>query len=298
MLTADGPRLLECNARLGDPEAQVILPRLAVPLGPLLLDGGAWPARDRRRRADRGPARRGRGDRPRRRNLSRCTRAAAMRSTASTRARATGALVFHAGTRRDGGGGFVTNGGRVLTVVGRGPDQAAARAVGGVGRGCDLVARACSAAATSPRRRRSRPRPWARPMIRRYTLAEMGALWTDQARFEGMLRVELAVARAQAARGLVPPEALAAIEARGHGRSGADRRDREDDRPRRHRLRLPGRRVGRPRGPLPPSRPDEQRRRRHRPRPPAAGRRGAPPPRLRPAPGGARSPAPGRRPRR
>jgi adenylosuccinate lyase len=51
-------------------------------------------------------------------------------------------------------------------------------------------------------------------MIRRYTLAEMGALWTDRARFEGMLRVELAVARAQAARGLIPADALAAIESR------------------------------------------------------------------------------------
>jgi adenylosuccinate lyase len=51
-------------------------------------------------------------------------------------------------------------------------------------------------------------------MIRRYTLPEMGALWTDQARFEGMLRVELAVARAQSARGQVPPEALAALEAK------------------------------------------------------------------------------------
>jgi adenylosuccinate lyase len=51
-------------------------------------------------------------------------------------------------------------------------------------------------------------------MIRRYTLAEMGALWTDRARFEGMLRVELAVVRAQAARGLIPADALAAIESR------------------------------------------------------------------------------------
>jgi adenylosuccinate lyase len=51
-------------------------------------------------------------------------------------------------------------------------------------------------------------------MIRRYTLAEMGAIWTDRARFEQMLRVELAVTRAQAARGLVPAEALVAIEAR------------------------------------------------------------------------------------
>ena len=51
-------------------------------------------------------------------------------------------------------------------------------------------------------------------MIRRYTLPEMGALWTEQARFEQMLRVELAVSRAQAARGVVPEDALAAMEAR------------------------------------------------------------------------------------
>ncbi len=51
-------------------------------------------------------------------------------------------------------------------------------------------------------------------MIRRYTLPEMGAIWTERARFEAMLRVELAVSRAQAARGAVPADALAAIEAR------------------------------------------------------------------------------------
>ncbi len=50
-------------------------------------------------------------------------------------------------------------------------------------------------------------------MIRRYTLPEMGALWSDQARFERMLEVEVAVCRAQVARGLVPAAALAAIEA-------------------------------------------------------------------------------------
>ncbi len=50
-------------------------------------------------------------------------------------------------------------------------------------------------------------------MIRRYTLPEMGAVWSDQARFERMLEVELAVCRAQASRGLVPAAALAAIEA-------------------------------------------------------------------------------------
>jgi adenylosuccinate lyase len=53
-------------------------------------------------------------------------------------------------------------------------------------------------------------------VIPRYTLPEMGAIWSDRARFEAMLRVELAVARTQAARGEIPAEALATIEARAH----------------------------------------------------------------------------------
>ena len=36
MLTTDGPKVIEFNVRLGDPEAQVVLPRLADPLLPLL----------------------------------------------------------------------------------------------------------------------------------------------------------------------------------------------------------------------------------------------------------------------
>ena len=51
-------------------------------------------------------------------------------------------------------------------------------------------------------------------MIRRYTLPEMGAIWSEEARFEHMLAVELAVSRAQARRGRVPQDALAAIEAK------------------------------------------------------------------------------------
>jgi len=50
-------------------------------------------------------------------------------------------------------------------------------------------------------------------VIPRYTRPEMGALWTDQARFERMLDVELAVTRAQVRRGVVPEAALAVIEA-------------------------------------------------------------------------------------
>jgi adenylosuccinate lyase len=51
-------------------------------------------------------------------------------------------------------------------------------------------------------------------VIPRYTLAEMAAIWSDEARFQAMLRVELAVGRAQARRGQVPADAIAAIEHR------------------------------------------------------------------------------------
>ena len=52
-------------------------------------------------------------------------------------------------------------------------------------------------------------------MIPRYTLPEMAAIWSETARFERMLEVELAVVRAQVARGQVPADALVAIEAGG-----------------------------------------------------------------------------------
>jgi adenylosuccinate lyase len=51
-------------------------------------------------------------------------------------------------------------------------------------------------------------------VIKRYTLPEMGAIWSDESRYELMHSVELAASRAQARRGRVPAEALAAIEAR------------------------------------------------------------------------------------
>lgn len=52
-------------------------------------------------------------------------------------------------------------------------------------------------------------------MIPRYTLPGMGAVWGDQARFEAMLRVEIAVLHALAAQGAVPAAAVEAIETRG-----------------------------------------------------------------------------------
>jgi adenylosuccinate lyase len=48
-------------------------------------------------------------------------------------------------------------------------------------------------------------------MIPRYTLPDMGALWTDQARFEHMLRVELAVLEAVERHALVPAGTAAAV---------------------------------------------------------------------------------------
>jgi adenylosuccinate lyase len=48
-------------------------------------------------------------------------------------------------------------------------------------------------------------------MIERYTRAEMGRLWTDEARFATWLEVELAVCEALGARGMIPAADLAAI---------------------------------------------------------------------------------------
>jgi len=122
MLTDDGPRVLEFNARFGDPETQVILPRLAGDLLPALAATGrgklddveletgeecavtvALTAPDYPLQGDSGTPIEGIED-----------------------AEASGALVFHAGTAlRDGR--LVTNGGRILNVTALGADLADAR---------------------------------------------------------------------------------------------------------------------------------------------------------------------------
>jgi len=128
-----GPVLLEFNARLGDPEAQAILPRLAVPLAPLLLaaarggldeaarglgiDGVVLPAAAEAAVAIVFAGR----DYPARPSFGESIEGLAA-------AESTGALVFHAGTRRGAAGRWETAGGRILAVVGRGRDVGAARA--------------------------------------------------------------------------------------------------------------------------------------------------------------------------
>lgn len=130
MLTADGPKVLEFNCRLGDPETQVVLPlldgdlaeiALAVAQGRLreipaprvrpgaavgvVLASGGYP----------GPYQTG-------------------LPIAGLDAVPEDVLVFHAGTKRNEAGQIVTAGGRVLVVVGQGADlrEARERAYAGV----------------------------------------------------------------------------------------------------------------------------------------------------------------------
>ena len=122
MLTSSGPRVIEFNVRLGDPEAQVILPRIAEPLAPLLaaaargaleqehcamsderLVGVVLASRGYPESAESGHAINGIDD-----------------------ARRLGVSVLHAGTSMNDER-LVTAGGRVLTVVASGADFVDAR---------------------------------------------------------------------------------------------------------------------------------------------------------------------------
>ena len=121
MVTADGPKVVEFNARFGDPETQVVLPLLDSDLVAIMcacadgtladvpirwkdgaavcvvLASGGYPGH-----YEKGQEIHGLAD-----------------------AEAIGALVFHAGTAMKDGK-LVTNGGRVLGVVGRGADISSA----------------------------------------------------------------------------------------------------------------------------------------------------------------------------
>jgi len=124
MLTADGPKLIEYNARFGDPECQVLMARLEDDLLDVML------AVAHGRLAERAPARFA--------DATALTVVMAARGYPGTpeaggtiagldAAEATGARVFQAGTRREGDA-LVAAGGRVLAVTATGADVRAAQA--------------------------------------------------------------------------------------------------------------------------------------------------------------------------
>jgi adenylosuccinate lyase len=51
-------------------------------------------------------------------------------------------------------------------------------------------------------------------MIARYTLPEMGALWSEQNKFQKWLDVEIAVCEVHAEMGTIPADAVAEIKAK------------------------------------------------------------------------------------
>ncbi len=63
-------------------------------------------------------------------------------------------------------------------------------------------------------------------MIERYTLPEMGALWSEQNKFQKWLDVEIAVCEVHAEMGTIPHDALEQIKARANFLSNASTRSR------------------------------------------------------------------------
>ena len=98
MLTADGPKVLEYNARFGDPEAQVVLPRMKNDICVVLASDG-YPVK-----YDKGFPIKGLDEFKKH----------------------DGYYCFHAGTKFENGQ-IVTNGGRVLGVTAKGKDLKEAR---------------------------------------------------------------------------------------------------------------------------------------------------------------------------
>jgi phosphoribosylamine--glycine ligase len=132
MLTAEGPKVIEFNVRFGDPEAQVVIPMIDGDLAPLLqaaADGDLTGHSCRFRQEPHVGVVLASGGYP-----GAFEGGKAIEGLEAAEA-LPGVLVFHAGTtRRDGT--FLTHGGRVLTVVGHGPDYqtAIARAYEAVSR--------------------------------------------------------------------------------------------------------------------------------------------------------------------
>lgn len=125
MITKDGPQLIEYNVRFGDPECQVLLPRLMSDLLPALVAArdGVLDEFDLRWYEE----------------VSVCVVLAAkgypgdplkgteIRGLADVARSDPAVMIFHAGTKR-AGDRLLADGGRVLNVVALGQDVAAARA--------------------------------------------------------------------------------------------------------------------------------------------------------------------------
>jgi phosphoribosylamine--glycine ligase len=122
MLTPEGPKLLEYNVRFGDPEAQVVLPRLASDLVDLLGEAASGHIRSE-------PAF---GDDAAVTVVMACEGYPTSPRLGDTidgipDAEAAGATVFCAGVAAGEQGRLKTSGGRALTVTGFGEDVATAR---------------------------------------------------------------------------------------------------------------------------------------------------------------------------
>ncbi len=122
ILTEHGPKVIEFNARFGDPETQVILPLLRTDLLELFVALHERRLREQTLEWEDGAAVGvvlASGGYPGRYETG--------LPIGGLDAVGDDALVFHAGTKAGPNGGAVTAGGRVLTVVGRSPNLAAAR---------------------------------------------------------------------------------------------------------------------------------------------------------------------------
>ncbi|WP_102159091.1 phosphoribosylamine--glycine ligase [Zhihengliuella halotolerans] len=124
--TSRGLRVIEFNARFGDPETQPVLARLKTPLGGVLLAAAKGELDDAEQLHWRPETAVGvvmasanYPDSPRKGDAIGGLAAAAALENVS---------VLHAGTSTNDAGEIVTSGGRVLAVVGLGTDLAAARA--------------------------------------------------------------------------------------------------------------------------------------------------------------------------
>lgn len=124
MLTDAGPKVLEYNVRFGDPETQVVLPRVDADVAELLAEAASGRLRSEARTrpaaavcvvlaSDGYPAAPRTGD-----LIEGLDRVGTLEAV----------TVVHAGTALDDRGRFVTAGGRVLGVTGSGPTLSEARA--------------------------------------------------------------------------------------------------------------------------------------------------------------------------